>query len=199
MLKHVVDSIMPIVSDVTVFDNASIVPETLSLLSRFSSVFRADRNVGYWSAIDWWLESLAQDPPDYTYIIESDMVHYDIQKLSLCESYLSTHPDVGAIRLHTYSIANRHLYDKDRPQKDSKRNLWQSHTNKASGEPVTFEQAQEPEFQLIWKTNFLTQLPALNRYTAMRTVFQTLRTMKTFSELDFQKKLPCDTQDSGHP
>jgi|SRR5581483_1350787 len=168
-----------------VFDNASTVPGVRTLLtSNFRHVRQADRNVGYWSAVDWWLTVLDSAPkkPDFTYIIESDMIHYNFNKLWECAVYLERNPDVGSCRLHQYSVVDRHLYNKDRPLPDSKRNLWQSHQNKVTGEQVIFSQSEGD----IWTSTFLTQLPALNRFETMKEVFQTLRSSPMFSELDFQ-------------
>jgi hypothetical protein len=183
----------------TVFDNASIVAGVTDVLRDcYTHVYRADRNVGYWSAIDWWLDHLADDPPTYTYIIESDMVHYAFNKLWTCAAYLDRHPEVGSVRLHQYDVANRHLYDKDSPRRDSKRNLWQSHRNRVTGQPITFGEAEDG----VYPTNFLTQLPALNRYQTMRGVLKVLNPTKTsidhvFSELDFQKLYWHDYQQTG--
>lgn len=168
---------------ITVFDNASTVPETSELLSRFTNVFRADRNVGYWTAIDWWLNSMQSDPPDYTYIVESDMIHYDFKRLPECINFLDKHPEIGSMRLHEYSIENLHLYNKDAPLKNSRSNLWQSHTNKITGAPIAHQHVEDA----FWATNFLTQLPALNRYDTMKRVFEKLRSVERFTELDFQR------------
>lgn len=168
----------------TVFDNASTdVDATLNITNNFDNVYRSDRNVGYWSAIDWWLTQIEPENPDFTYIIESDMIHYAFEKVATCAEYLSKNVDVGSVRLHEYSVAQRHLYDKDSPKPDSRRNLWQSHTNKATGQKVKLDHSEG----FIWSTTFLTQLPALNRYKAMKECFNELRAMKQFSELDFQK------------
>lgn len=185
VIANLRDQAPSLTAHLTVFDNQSTelgVKE--QLLSTFNNVYQADRNVGYWSAIDWWLESLAADPPDYTYIIESDMIHYDFNKLWSCATYLDANPDVGSIRLHEYSVAERHLYNKDKPRQDSRKNLWQSHTNRVSGLPVKLDHSSGD----IWSTTFLTQLPALNRYQAMREVFAELRQLKRFTEFDFQTR-----------
>jgi len=167
----------------TVFDNASTAPGTIdALCSSYVNVYQADKNVGYWSAIDWWLQHITPAAPSYTYIIESDMIHYNFAKLSECVSYLDTNADVGSVRVHEYSVAERHLYNKDVPHRDSRKALWQSHTNKVTGQQVSFEHSRGD----IWTTTFLTQLPALNRYQAMKDVFDELRTMPRFTEPDFQ-------------
>jgi len=170
----------------TVFDNASTDLDSTNLLkNNFKYVYRSDKNIGYWNAIDWWLTTLEHQAvvPEYTYIIESDMIHYNFNKIWNCAAYLEEHPDVGSVRLHEYSVANRHLYNKDNPLPQSKRSLWQSHTNKVTGERVQFGQNSGE----IYVTNFLTQLPALNRYITLKNVFDTLRTLSDFSELDFQR------------
>jgi hypothetical protein len=185
VIKNIQEQAPELVTDLTVFDNASNQPDVHELLyGAFKNVYVADSNVGYWTAIDWWLRSLESDPPKYTYIIESDMMHYDFNKIWTAASYLDTHPEIGAVRLHEYDYDNRHLYDKDRPLPESRRNIWQSHTNKVNGKRVSFEESEQPG---ILKTTFLTQLPALNRYSAMVESFRRLRGMPKFSELDFQR------------
>lgn len=177
-----------ILDTITVFDNASKMPGTTELLtSTFKNVYQSDRNVGYWSAIDWWLEHLrlqflTDKPVPYTYIIESDIMHYAFQKIWKCESYLDTHPHVGSVRLLEYSIADAHLYNKDKPLPNSRRNLWQVHTNRVTGELVLLGEPIDE----IAETTFLTQLGALNRYEGIRNAFSELVKMKNFSELDFQ-------------
>jgi len=176
---------MPTLMDkITVFDNGSTVPGVKEqLVSSFSNVYRSNVNAGYWSAVDWWLTKLEADPPDYTYIIESDMTHYDFDRIWSCANFLDGAPDVGSVRLHVYSVANKHLYNKDVPHQDSKRTLWLSHTNKVTNQPVILK----PEKFGIYSANFLTQLPALNRYKTMSEVFKELRTMEKFTEIDFQR------------
>ena len=169
----------------TVFDNASTVPGTIDLLkANFKNVYRCDRNVGYWTAIDWWLTSLQVDPPEYTYIIESDMVHWAFQKTYDCVRFLDRHPEVGAVRLQEFSVENRHLYNKDAPRPDSRRSIWQAGSNRVTGKRLTFDESDDAG---IYFSNFLTQLPALNRYTTMVDVFRALAAMERFSESDFQR------------
>lgn len=185
VLKNLGEQAPELRETLTVFDNASSIPGTVDVLRDcYTNVYQSDKNVGYWSAIDWWLTHLADDPPTYTYIIESDMIHYGFNKLWGCAQYLSDNPDVGSCRLHHYSIADRHLFDKDKPRPDSKRNLWQSHTNRVTGKPIIFSQSQGD----IWTSSFLTQLPALNRYVTMAEVFKELEQAPRFSELDFQAR-----------
>ena len=169
--------------DLVIFDNASTAVDVVELRRLYRLVYRANKNVGYWTAIDWWLDSMKADPPDYTYIIESDMIHYSFYRLGDCARYLDTHPDVGSVRLHEYSVANRHLYNKDKPVPGGRPAAWQSHTNKVNGKPVFIS---DPEND-IWRTSFLTQLPALNRYETMLAAFTDLRTRDRFTEIDFQR------------
>lgn len=168
----------------TVFDNASTEIGTTDVLRDcFDNVYQADHNVGYWSAIDWWLDHLSDDPPTYTYIIESDMIHYGLPLLGQCADFLDKHPELGSMRLHEYSVENLRFFNKDAPIIGSRRNLWQSHTNKVTGQHVVHDLI-EGQF---WKTNFLTQLPALNRYTTMKWCFEQLKVHERFTELDFQR------------
>jgi hypothetical protein len=169
----------------TVFDNASTVPGVIDVLRDcYTHVYQADKNVGYWSAISWWLDLLADDPPSYTYVIESDMVHYSFQDVYRAASFLDEHPELGAVRLHEYSVEHMHLFNKDRPVPGSRSNLWQSHTNRVTGEGVRHTLVEAP----FWKTNFLTQLPALNRYPTMKQAFADLSARdRPFTEVEFQR------------
>lgn len=169
----------------SVFDNASTVPGTADRLRAcYDNVWSSSRNVGFWTAIDWWLRDLARrGAPDYTYVIESDMLHYGFPRLYDCMAYLDSRPDVGGVRLHEYSVKERRLYDKDRPVRGSRRDVWRSHTNSTTGERV--ELAHDVgDFYL---TNFNAHVPALNRFEAMRRTFEGLRAMPRFSERDFQR------------
>lgn len=167
-----------------VFDNASTMPETIDALRKnYVNVYRASRNVGYWSAIDWWLDSMKNDPPKYTYIIESDMIHHSFKKVYDCVAYLDVRPHVGGVRLHEYDVANNHLYNKDKPVKGSRRNAWRSHTNTSTGKAVQLQHDVDGFYQ----TNFNAHLPAVNRYALLRHAFDALALMSQFTEHDFQR------------
>ncbi len=186
VINNICEQAPELLDEITVFDNASTQVGVKELLiNTFKDVNQSNKNVGYWSAIDWWLHSLKHEDqqPKYTYIIESDMIHYDFQKIWQCVDYLDNNDDVGSVRLHEYSVKERHLYNKDAPRPDSRRGLWQSHTNKITGNPVKLDQSCDD----IWSTTFLTQLPALNRFHTMFDVFSELESMSNFSEFDFQR------------
>lgn len=168
----------------TVFDNASTIPGTVELLTNsFDNVYQANTNVGYWTAIDWWLRSLHADPPKYVYVIESDLIHYAFDRLVDCATYLDTRPMVGGVRIHEYSVADKHLYDKDNPVPGSKREVWRSHTNATTRQPVQLLH----DVGNFYCCNFSAQLPAFNRYTMVNAAFDVLRTMSKFTEHDFQR------------
>jgi hypothetical protein len=184
VLKNLGEQAPELRETLTVFDNASSVTGTIDVLRDcYTNVYQADKNVGYWSAIDWWLDHLKDDPPKYTYIIESDMIHYGFNRLWTCAAYLDKHPDMGSVRLHEYSVSKHHFYNKDAPRPESRRSIWQSHTNRVTGERVKLDRLEGD----IWSTTFLTQLPALNRYSTMLEVFSELHKMPRFSEPDFQR------------
>jgi hypothetical protein len=189
ILQKVVDNLTGATQDVsdaiTVFDNGSTVTGTIDVLrENFKNVFVADHNVGYWTAIDWWLRHIANESPKYTYIIESDMMHYAFHKIQKCAQFLDENSDVGAVRLHEYSVENCALYNKDVPVVGSRKGIWQSHTNRVTGKPVCLHATCDPE---IYKATFLTQLPALNRYKAIVRAFTRLQEYSSFSELEFQR------------
>jgi hypothetical protein len=171
-----------IIDRITVFDNASKVKETsLLLTAQFPNIYVSDKNIGYWSAIKWWLDNI--QTKKYTYIIESDMMHYNFKKIYDCKEYLDANCDIGSVRLHEYSVVDKHLYDKEKPTADSKKYIWQSHTNRVTNKKIEFLKNDNG----IWKTTFLTQLMSLNRSTAIKNAFSKLEEFDKFCELDFQK------------
>ena len=187
ILKNVVDNLKQqapeILEKITVFDNASKIEDTHRLLlSTFKNVYISNKNVGYWTAINWWLNNI--QTKKFVYIIESDIIHYDFQKIYECETFLNSNSDVGSVRLHEYSVKNRHLYNKDCPVRDSKKSIWQSHTNKCTNKKIELSQTDNSD---IWKTTFLTHLPALNRSETLKKCFMKLSKYEKLSEFDFQK------------
>lgn len=181
-LRQQAPELLPVIS---VFDNASTEPGVTELLKEnFSYVFQADHNVGYWTAISWWLNQLKPDPPDHVYIIESDMIHYNFHRFWSCVTYLDTHPDIGSVRLQRYSYVNRHMFNKDRPKRGAYINDWQTHMNNVTRQPIVF---YDGNINGIIATSFLTKLPCLNRYKTMKEVFDELVKLRQFSEPDFQR------------
>lgn len=195
MLQPVVESIqanlLPYVDQgsFNVFDNASTIDGTTDFLKEtFLNVYRADKNVGYWSAIDWWLNYLFEkgDTPKYVYIIESDLVHFEdaFSRLQNAVKFLDDNSQYGSSRLYEWTYNERHLYDKDRPVAGSKCGAWRSHTNYVTGERVEIFRTNNDG---VCGTTFLTQLVAINRYDIMRYAFEQLSQRERFVEPDFQR------------
>jgi hypothetical protein len=178
-----------LVDDIVVFDNASTRPQTVERLLRiFPRVHVSDRNIGYWSALDWVVRNVDRALPgpacDLMYVIESDMIHYDIQRLADAERFLRMNPQVGSVRCMEYSIKDQRLYDKSRPVPGGRRWAWQNHTHLVTNERIKHTLTDVPG---IYTTNFLAQLPALNRVSAISRAFVTLRARGSFTEHDFQR------------
>lgn len=176
--------------DLLVIDNASTVPGTRELLaSCFRHVHAVDRNVGYWTAVDWALAEgpalLGRDDYRYVYVIESDMLHYAFERLPVAECFLACRPDIGGVRCQEYSVEHQRLYDKERPRGSSRRWAWQSHTHFFTQQPIVHSPSGVLE---LYETSFLTQLPALNRIDVVRAAFDALRARRSFSEHDFQRE-----------
>jgi hypothetical protein len=190
VLKQVVANLQneasEIVSSVTVFDNASTQPGVAELLcDTFKNVYVSEQNVGYWTAVDWWLTHINKNQPEFTYIIESDMIHYDFHKFWKAENFLKSNKEIGAVRLHEYSVKNKHIYNKDAPHPDSRKSMWVSHNNKVTNKPIIIDSSLAVDD--IHPANFLTHLPALNRYETLVRAFATLRDFSEFNEVDFQR------------
>lgn len=170
-----------------VFDNASTHDDHLASVPRGTVVCRAQQNLGYWSAIHWVLAQrnrLFGRAFTYLYIVESDLVHWDLVPLGLCERFLESEPRASCVRTQEFSVRWRWRFDK----------RWQSlpfHVmrsqitlkNAVTGEKAWFRPAAECAG--IYLSNLHAKLPALNRLDALDDVFGKLSAMASFTENDF--------------
>lgn len=173
--------------DIAVFDNGSTVAGTRELLANnFDNVYFASQNKGYWSAIDWMMENVDMQRYEYLYVIESDNLHYQIERLVKCEKLLDTHPHIGSVRVQEFDVTNRHLYDKMNPSPASRRHAWFTQVNRTTGKPVDFVPIANTEG--FYETQLSTFVCSVNRLDAMQRVFARLRERQSFLETDFQSE-----------
>jgi len=169
------------------FDNASTCPEHIELMPPGTLVCRADRNVGYWSAIKWVLDhrtSLFDREFEYIYLIESDLYHADLKGLVACERFLSAEPRASSVRTQEFSVRGRWRYDKRLqmlPFHVLRSEI--SLSNVITGERAWFQRARGHE--PIYLSNLHPKLPALNRVESMQSVFDALEAADQFTESDF--------------
>lgn len=169
----------------TCVDNASTIAETpKQLKNTFDYVIQFNQNYGLWSAINWWLQNTTSNS-EFCYIVESDMFHYDFDKFFSLVEFLEKTPDIGAARCQEYSFKNMHLYDKHNQVEGSVKYAWQTHKNRVTSEKVRHELADEKNE--IYTSNFLTQLPAINRRSELVKIFDVLSQNKNVDEFEFQK------------
>lgn len=185
VIKNMKQHMPDLLNQIFVFDNGSTLKETHDVLNNtFVNVYQSDKNIGYWSAINWWLNNVADK--ELLYIIESDMLHYDFHKFDVCVDYMLNHNDVGSLRLQKYEFDKRNLYNKNSPHINSDRTNWQAHINSITNKPIWFNQEFIHSDVRIFKTNFLPKLPTLTRNYIMKDVFDNLSKMTSFTEQDFQ-------------
>lgn len=175
--------------DLIVFDNASLYERHFESIPKDAKLIKSDRNVGYWSAINWVLrhyKKIMGRDYDYIYIIESDLIHRDMKRLDYCEDFLINNPNVGGIRTQNFSVKFKVFYNK--------KYHWIPFVNKSSlvsqknpitGDSVWFDLVNKDA--KIYLTNFHAKLPSLNRVHAMKKVFKKLEAKKNITEFDFMK------------
>jgi len=177
----------PFSKDLLVFDNASKFTDHFKVLSKGAKLVQSDRNVGYWSAIHWTLNNykkLFDRDYDYLYIIESDLIHKDMQKLEICERFLELNPQVGGVRTQEFSVRFRKLYDKQFHWLPfAKKHSLVAQKNAITGENVWFK--KDTLHEGIYLTNFHAKLPALNRIKSLNKVFAALSERSQITEIDF--------------
>ena len=170
-----------------VFDNASTFDDHLALVPPGAMICRSEQNIGYWSAIQWVLASrdrLFGRRFRYLYIVESDLVHWDLAPLGLCERFLDAEPRASCVRTQEFSVRWRWRFDK-RLQRLPFHVLRSqiSLRNAVTDEKAWFRPA--PGTPGLYLSNLHAKLPALNRLDSLDRVFAELGEMASFSEADF--------------
>jgi len=168
----------------TIFDNASTIPGVVDeLVAAFpESVYQCSHNIGYWSAIWWWLRNRVSG--QYTYIIESDLIHYDMHRLYDAEQLLDLNPLIGSVRTIKFEVNNASSYYKTVVGNKRSSVPLVSRQNNVTSQDI-YCSVINPEKGLYY-SNFLTHLPALNRTEAMMKVFERLSSKGQFDEFTFQ-------------
>ncbi|SNC62170.1 hypothetical protein [Polynucleobacter victoriensis] len=174
--------------DLLIFDNNSKYQDHFKDFPVGVKVAYSNINIGYWSAIYWVLKNyqkIFQRNYQYIYIIESDLYHFGLRKISDCELFLDKNSNVGSVRTQEFSVRCRFLYDKKYAWFPwPKKNSVVSQRNAITNEKVWFKKLSSTES--IWVTNFHTKLPALNRMSAMVSVFDRLAASSTkITEIEF--------------
>lgn len=181
------------------FDNASSYKGHIKIWPNGTNLLVASKNIGYWSAVHWVLlnhQNLLGRSFKYLYIMESDCLQYDIHKLANCEIWLDNNPDAGAVRCQEYSRRFWFLYDK--------RYKWLpfhkgasavAHYNGATEEKIIF--GSRDRRTGIYRTNFHSKLPAVNRVSHMLDIFSRLALKRCFGEGDFMRECQAVFQAVG--
>lgn len=166
----------PLLEDIIVFDNASPHEETIPLLKNtFKHVYRADKNYGLWSAINWAVNEFGSKYK-YVHVMESDLVYYALDLMKSCEDALEMRPDVGCIRCIEFRINEAEKFNKDNQTKDSIRRAWFRHGQGKVLQPITGN---------VYECSFNPQLVGLLRMSAMKQTFDDIGSHKIFVEPQF--------------
>lgn len=181
-------------SSFVVFDNDSSFHDHFSAVPQGAVVCRAERNIGYWSAINWVINRRAElfnHEFTYLYIVESDHFVIDLSDLSECEEFLKSEPRASGVRTQEFSVRWRWRYDKRlRMLPFYKARSAVQMCNAVTGERAWFRKA--PGLAHIYLSNLHTRLPELNRLAALETTFRELSMMDEFTEADFFRLMMRD-------
>lgn len=179
-----------IIPDLWVFDNGST-PETIELLQQYVSpdrIFRADKNYGFWSAINFFLQFIKihewEKKPEYLHVIESDHTYFALERLLDSEAALDKYSHIGSMRCQEFEVSNAHLYDKDNQSADSRRYAWVRQID-WDGTKIKFK-LTDPKLRL-YESNLVPLLHSVNRIDGMQHAFEKLVHQVNLTEIDFQR------------
>ncbi len=176
--------------DLLLFDNASLNREHLSDSLNYGEIYVARENYGYWSAVNWVLNSYIQPSCEYEfiYIIESDTIHESLMPIVLCAKALEKHLDVCTVRTQKFSRKKPLKYNKKYSFLPAFIHDYAnavSFINHLTNEKGSF--AALNDFENLYRTNLHPKLPGLHRIKELREIFNYLSNFSEFSEMDFYR------------
>jgi hypothetical protein len=178
-------------SDFLVFDNGSTDTSNLDLLSN-TRVIRCEKNYGYWSALNWILNSHLKNNEnqyDYIYIVESDIIHESLNKVHEIASLMDINSAINHARTQIFSRINRFYFDKRYsflPPKFHDHANHVSYFNEVTKKKAIFRVI--PGSKNIFYSNLHPKLPGLHRIDSMQKIFEKLSRYEFFTENDFYKE-----------
>lgn len=174
-----------------VFDNASLFDDHLHYAPAGTRIIKSAENVGYWSAIKWVLENRTQifgRDFKYIYLVESDLYHTDLRPLGACEAFLDATPAASCVRTQEFSVRHRWRYSKRLGFLPFHVTRSEIHLiNAVDGNKAWFKSCKE--HPNIFLSNLHAKIPALNRISAMETVFNSLAAKEKFAEYNFFEEM----------
>ncbi len=171
--------------DLIVFDNASVSQKTLKCLKNFPKVFRSSKNIGLWSGLYWILcnyKNYLKKEYDYIYFMESDCIHFNLDKLIEAEHFLDNNQEIGSIRCQKFSVAFKFLYNKD------------SFFSRLVNDPIRLRSFPSnknayfikiPHYKNLYKSNLHAKLVGLSKIQLLKKIFQNLSNNDSITENDF--------------
>ena len=161
-----------------VFDNASTQLKTLNCLKLFPNVLKCNKNIGLWSAVSWSLNNYKKyfkKKFKYVYLMESDCIHFDLNKLNEAELFLDKNKNFGSVRCQKFSVFFKKFFDKDSIFSKYARNPIRMRSY-PSNNPAYFKKAQY--YKNIFLSNLHAKLVGLNRIEMLIDILQVLAKKK---------------------
>jgi len=154
------------------------------------TLIRLNKNVGYWSAIYYFLDYLKmnQEAGSYIYIVESDNYHYNMNRLNHARLFLIDNPNINSVRTQEFIIKFKELFSKESFLKFlGNRRSRVSLINAVTGEKAYFKKDKSTDSLYI--SNLHAKLPSLHRIEALRKVFVNLSRYSSFTEWNFFREM----------
>lgn len=178
-------------NDFFVFDNASTVKKTNSLIKNtFSHVYRSEKNIGLWSAVNWVLENYEEKMKrrySNVFLVESDLVFYNFESFVKIENIFEQEKfkNIGSCRTKEFSVKDKHLFDKYLKTKDSVFRSLCTQRNLITNKPIYYN---ETNVEGIYVTNFNSVICSMSRIQFIKEIFKKLESKDDFTELEYFKE-----------
>jgi len=178
-------------SDFLVFDNGSSDTSHLKLLNN-TTIVRCKKNYGYWSALNWILNSYLKNYEkkyDYIYIVESDIIHTKLNIVGEIARLMDVNLNLNHARTQRFSRFNRLRFDKKFSFLPTLFHDYANHVsyfNEVTKAKAIFNRI--PESKNMFYSNLHPKLPGLHRINKLQRIFTKLCLYDSFSENNFYEE-----------
>lgn len=171
------------------FDNNSKIKQSLINIPPQSTLLKSSKNIGFWAALYWVvnnIEPILRRKFDYIYIIESDLIHFDMYRIFHCIEFLNCNRNIHTVRTQEINLRKKILFNKKfrwLPFHNHRSQI--SFTNPITGKKAIFERVSKH----LYRSTLHPKVPALHRFNSFKSVLNILEKQQTLTEEDFMREM----------
>ncbi|NIZ00149.1 hypothetical protein [Thalassospira lucentensis] len=178
--------------NVLFFDNASTSISPLKSLETDSVFALSSNNIGYWSALHWATQNASDIfHNDFKYIhpIESDLVLYNIERLTEAKSFLDQNDAYSTVRTQEFSVRQKQRFLKNSGTLFPVRRSRVAPFHGVTGKDISIDKTDCENKPNIYTSEWHAKVPALHRMDVFKDVLEILASNGNITELMFMERM----------